>query len=82
MITFKSWLALNFLPVSDGTFKSFTSADVAVFITSPDHSQELVPGLNDKFLDQNVDERTLGKLKAVAEKGIILLVMGSSNLVH
>ena len=41
-----------------------------------------MPGLNDKFLDQNVDERTLGKLKAVAEKGIILLVMGSSNLVH
>lgn len=79
---FQELVGLELLPVSDGTFKSFTSSDVAVFITSPDHSQELVPGLNDKFLDQNVDERTLGKLKAVAEKGIILLVMGSSNLVH
>ena len=69
---FQELVNLELLPVSDGTFKSFTSSSVAVFITSSEHPQKLVPGLKERFLDQDVDETVLGKLRAVAEKGIIL----------
>lgn len=79
---FQELVDLELLPVSDGTFKSFTSSSVAVFITSPEHPQKLVPGLKERFLDEVVDETVLGKLRAVAEKGTILLEMGLSNLAY
>ena len=41
-----------------------------------------MPGLKERFLAEDVDETVLGKLRAVAEKGIILLEMGLSNLVY
>ncbi|XP_022809376.1 sacsin-like [Stylophora pistillata] len=66
---FQELVDLELLPVSDGTFKSFTSSSEAVFIASPEHSQELVPGLKGRFLDQDIHERILGKLKAAAENG-------------
>lgn len=79
---FQELVDLELLPVSDGTFKSFTSSSVAVFITSPEHPPKLVPGLKERFLAEDVDETVLGKLRAVAEKGTILLEMGLSNLAY
>ena len=67
---FPELLGLVLLPVSDGTFTTFTKSAGAVYITSPDHPQELVPGLREKFLDQDIDESILRKLKTIAEKGI------------
>ncbi|PFX28348.1 sacsin-like [Stylophora pistillata] len=66
---FQELVGLKLLPVSDRTFKSFTASSEAVFIASPEHSQELVPGLKGRFLDQDVDDTILGKLKAAAENG-------------
>lgn len=67
---FPDLLGLDLLPVSDGTCTTFTNSAEAVYITSPDHPRELVPGLQERFLDKDVDESTLRKLVAVAEKGI------------
>ena len=67
---FPELLGLVFLPVSDGTFTTFTKSAEAVYITSPEHPQELVPGLRQRFLDQDVDESILRKLKTIAERGI------------
>jgi len=63
---------LVLLPVSDGTFTTFTKSAEAVYITSPEHPRELVPGLRERFLNQDVDESILKKLKTIAEKGIKL----------
>lgn len=70
---FSELLGLHLLPVSDGTFTTFTASAEAVYITSPDHPRELIPGLKERFLHQDVDFNTLRKLKAIAEKGIHFL---------
>lgn len=67
---FPELLGIVLLPVSDGTFTTFTKSAEAVYITSPEHPQELVPGLRQRFLDQDVDESILRKLKTIAERGI------------
>ena len=67
---FPELLGLVLLPVSDGTFITFTKSAEAVYITSPEHPQDLVPGLRQRFLDQDVDESILRKLKTIAERGI------------
>ena len=63
---------LELLPVSDGTVVSFVerSANAAIYITSPEHPPELLPGLKHRILDQDADEETLRKLEEVAEKGM------------
>ena len=67
---FSELLGLELLPVSDANFVPFTnSADEAIYIASPTHPQELLPGLKDRFLNQEMDEDTLRKLEAVAEQG-------------
>ena len=70
---FPELLGLDLLPVSDGTFTTFTNSAEAVYITSPDHPRELIPGLQERFLHQGVDLSTLRKLEAIAEKGIHFL---------
>ena len=67
---FPELLGLVLLPVSDGIFTTFTKSAEAVYITSRDHPQELVPGLRERFLDQDVDESILRKLRTIAGKGI------------
>lgn len=67
---FSELLGLELLPVSDGNFAAFSnSPGEAIYIASRKHPQELLPGLRDHFLDQDVDGDTLTKLKAVALKG-------------
>ena len=64
---------LELLPVSDGSVVPFkSSASDAIYITSPTHPPELLPGLKRRILDQ-LDEHTLRKLEDVAEKGIGLI---------
>jgi len=67
---FPELIGLVLLPLSDGTFTTFTKSAEAVYITSHEHPRELVPGLRERFLNQDVDESILKKLKTIAEKGI------------
>lgn len=67
---FPELVDLDLLPISDGTFATFTNSAEAVYITSPKHPRELVPGMLARFMDQDVDESILRKLKIIAEKGI------------
>ena len=66
---FPELLGLALLPLSDGTFTTFKTSEEAIYITTPEHPRELFPGLQERFLDQDVDESTLRKLETVAKKG-------------
>ena len=79
---FQELVDVELLPVSDGTLTSFTNSKEAVYITSSQHPQTLVPGLKNRFLDQDVEESTLRKLEAVAEKGINDHVIDHLNPVY
>jgi len=67
---FPELLGLVLLPLSDGTFTTFTKSAEVVYITSPEHPRELIPGLRERFLNQDVDKSILRKLKTIAAKGI------------
>ena len=67
---FPELLGLVLLPVSDGTFTAFTKSAEAVYITSPEHPRELIPGLRERFLNQDINESILRKFNFIAEKGI------------
>ena len=62
-------LGLELLPVSNGIFTSFSNSGEIIYISSPEHPRELLPCLQDRFLDQNVDESLLRSLRAVAQQG-------------
>ena len=62
-------LGLELLPVSNGLFTSFSNSGEIIYISSPDHPRELLPCLQDRFLDQGINENILGSLRAVAEQG-------------
>ena len=60
---------LQLLPLSSGKFVIFERGARPVYIPSPKHPQELLPGLEDQFLDRNVHEDILEKLQIVASTG-------------
>ncbi|KAL9966872.1 hypothetical protein ACROYT_G025008 [Oculina patagonica] len=62
-------LGLELLPVSNGLFTSFSNSGEAIYISSPQHPRELLPCLQDRFLDRDIDEKLLRSLQAVAEQG-------------
>ena len=62
---------LQLLPLSNGQFAKFENRATAIYIASPEHPQELFPGLRDRFLDKTVEEDILGYLQAAAFKGIL-----------
>ncbi|KAL9966873.1 hypothetical protein ACROYT_G025009 [Oculina patagonica] len=68
---FSELLGLELLPVSNGLFTSFSNSDEGtnIYISSPEHPPELLPGLQDQFLDQGIDENLLRSLRAVADQG-------------
>ena len=71
---FSQLLGLELLPLSDGTFASFRNPDkFAIYMSSPELSAELLPGLRHRLLAQDVDKGILSKLREVAEKGISLM---------
>ncbi len=66
---FSELLGLELLPISNGQFASFSNVGEAIYICSPEHPRELLPCLQDRFLDQSIDENLLRSLRAVADQG-------------
>ena len=65
---------LELLPLANGVFTSFSISSEAVYISSVDHPQELLPNLEDQFLDQKISEDILESLRVVAKKGRVDIV--------
>ena len=66
---FSDLLELELLPVTNRRFVSFSNTDQAIYISSSEHPRELLPGLQDQFLDQDIDDSLLQSLQAVSKQG-------------
>ena len=62
-------IGLELLPISNEQFTSFSSSGEAVYICSPAHPHELLPCLQQRFLDKNIDDDLLRNMEAVATQG-------------
>ena len=60
---------LELLPLSNGTFSTFSALAHEIYISSLEHSQDLLPGLEHRFLEQKLDSNILQKLNYVARQG-------------
>ena len=60
---------LELLPLSNGTFTTFSALAHEIYISSLEHSQDLLPGLEHRFLDQKLDSDILQKLNYAARQG-------------
>ena len=60
---------LQLLPLSNGTFTTFSALAHEIYISSLEHSQDLLPGLEHRFLDQKLDSDILQKLNYAARQG-------------
>ena len=74
---------LELLPLSSGTFTTFSNQADVIYISSPEHPKELIPGLSHRFLDEGVNADIFEMLKAAAKQGnscfTIQLGMSSFN---
>ena len=66
---FAELAGLELLPLASGVFTSFSTSAEVVYISSEDHPQELLPNLEDQFLDEKIAKDTLESLRVVAKKG-------------
>lgn len=66
---FKHLSGLQLLPVANGTFAQFQHFARPVYISSHEHPQALLPGLDDHFLDTNVGKDILQKLQTASSRG-------------
>ena len=60
---------LELLPLSNGTFTTFSALAHEIYISSPEHSQDLLPGLEHRFLDRTLDPDIIQKLNCAAKQG-------------
>ena len=60
---------LELLSLSNGTFTTFSALSHEIYISSPEHSQDLLPGLEHRFLEQKLDSDILQKLNYAARQG-------------
>ena len=65
----ESLFDLELLPISDGKFIKFTSQSKPVYICSVEHPRELFPGLEDRFLDETIDETITQRLVSAGKQG-------------
>ena len=66
---FSDLLELELLPVTNERFISFSNTDQAIYISCPEHPRELLPGLQDRFLDQDIDDSLFQRLEVVSKQG-------------
>ena len=66
---FAELAGLELLPLASGVFTSFSTSAKAVYISSEDHPRELLPNLEDQFLDETIPKDILESLRVVAKKG-------------
>ena len=81
---FSNLEGLQLLPLSNGDIVKFEETARTVFISSREHPQELLPGLDGRFLDRDVDEEILDNLcKAVnqgtVKRAIIIIIPNDSE---
>ena len=67
---FVDLIGLELLPTASGVFASFSNVDEAIYISSPKHPRELLPGLRHRFLDKEIDVNLFRSLEAVAKEGM------------
>ena len=70
---FEDLVSLHLLPLANGTFAKFDSRATTVYITSPEHSRELFPGLAERFLQNDLDEDIFESLRCAASEGMLLI---------
>ena len=66
---FKDLDGLQLLPLANETFAKFQHRAKPVFIASPEHPQELLPGLDDRFVDTSVGKDILQRLQTATFRG-------------
>ena len=66
---FEKLCNLKLLPLSDGSFTTFSVRGEQIYICSPEHPRELFPGIQHRFIDDTVDEGIIDKLKDAADQG-------------
>ena len=74
---------LDLLPLSDDTFTTFSAFAHEIYISSPEHSQDLLPGLEHRFLDGTLDSDIRQKLNCAARQGQskqTVALLGDSSL--
>ena len=74
---------LELLPLSNDTFTTFSAHAPEIYISSPERSQDLLPGLEHRFLDGTVDSGIRQKLNCVARQGqskYKVALLGDSSL--
>ena len=67
---FVDLIGLELLPTASGVFTSFSNVDEAIYISSPEHPRELLPGHCHRFLDKEIDDNLFRSLEAVAKEGM------------
>ena len=73
---------LKLLPLSNSAFTTFSNRGEQIYICSPEHPQELFPGLEHRFIDDTVDGDTIKKLKEAADQGRIFVLDESMILAY
>lgn len=66
---YKDLCGLELLPLSNGKLTAFSPSSLKIYISSPEHPQDLLPGLQNRFLDQTVDHGIIHRLKHAARLG-------------
>jgi len=66
---FEKLCDLKLLPLSDGSFTTFSVRGEQIYICSPEHPRELFPGLQHRFIDDTVNGDIIDKLKDAADQG-------------
>ena len=66
---FDELYGLELLPLSNGTFTTFSNQADLIYISSPEHPKELLPGLSHRFLDETAGADILQKLKVAGKQG-------------
>ena len=68
---------LQLLPLANGGFHTFYTnprrADRVIYMATADHPQILLPGMEDNFLESDIDEDILKALAKAACKGTLPL---------
>ncbi|KAI8506239.1 hypothetical protein Bbelb_156660 [Branchiostoma belcheri] len=59
---------IELLPLADKTFTTFSKYDKTIFIESEQHPRTLLPGLEGRFLDTDINKPTLHHLQMAATK--------------
>ena len=66
---FTELYGLDLLPLTTGAFTTFSKQPDRIYISSPEHPKELLPGLRHRFLDDTVDADIIQKLRDAAKQG-------------